>query len=126
MRNELGEQLYNFVYVIGTIERFGIMKFDGHYTILKQNPNTGMVNPVRFNDKQGVEAVYFNGKSTLIVDARIDGRLIGDGHMWIPQDLSMNGCHVGDKIRVCGNVEAYQKANGAYDYCVNAKRIVHV
>lgn len=126
MRNELEEQLYNFVYVLGKIERFGKMQFDGHKTILTKNPFTGMTTPIRFKDGGGVEAIYFCSKSTLIVNAQLNGNLIGDGHMWIPEDLSMKGFHIGDTIRVCGNVEIYQRGNGTFDYCVRADRIEHV
>lgn len=126
MRDELGEQLYKFVYVVGKIQKFGKMKFDGHKRILERDPSTGMINPVRFTDGGCEDAVYFKRKATLIVEASINGEIIGDGHMWIPEDLSMKGFNIGDKVKVCGNVEIYQRKNKTNDYCVNTKRIEHV
>lgn len=125
MREQFRSRLYDFVYVTGKIDRFGHMKFDGHETILRENPNTGLVNPIRFTDKGPIEPIYFAGKATLIVDAKIGSEIIGDGHMWIPEDLSKKGFRVGERVIVCGNVEVYKKSNGQYDYCVSPKRIEH-
>lgn len=126
MRDGLGEQLYKFVCVDGIIQKFGEMKFDGHDTILKRNPFTGMITPIRFTDGGCTDAIYFTGKATLIINASEGGKVIGDGHMWIPEDLSMKGFHIGDKVKVCGNVEIYQRKNGTYDYCINVKRVERV
>lgn len=126
MREELREKLYQFVEVTGKIKRFGNMKFDGNKTILDANPYTGLINPIRFTDDGPTEPIYFTGKATLIINAKVGGKQIEDGHMWIPEDLSQKGFKIGDKLALYGNVEIYKRANNTIDYCVQAKRIEHV
>ena len=125
MRKQLKNRLYDFVYVYGVISKFGKMLFDGHKTIIYDDPETGLINPIRFNDKGPQEPIYFSTGATLIVDATIDGEKIGDGHMWLPEDLSKKNFSLGDKVKVCGNVERYKKKDGKIDYCINVKRTEH-
>lgn len=125
MRDELGKQLYGFVCVTGSVNGFHEMKFDGHKTIIHQNPYTGLSKALRHKDDGGIDAFYYTGKVTLIINAQIEGKKIGDGHIWIPEDLSMKGFKIGEQIRIYGNVEIYQRRNGTYDYCIWEDRIEH-
>lgn len=123
MREQYEKRLYDFVNVSGEIAEFRFMKFDGYKRIMEKNPKDGFIYPVRFTDGGLREPVYFTGRTTLVLNARAEGELIGDGHIWISEDLEKKGFRIGDKITICGNVEAYKKGNGKYDYCVFPKRI---
>ncbi len=116
MRSILEESLYNFVYITGMISKFGEMKFDGNSTILK-------VNPIRFSNGELINPIHFKGKTTLIVNATINGCIIEDGHMWIAEDLFMKGFDIGNIVDICGNVEKYRRGDGTFDFCVSLRNI---
>ena len=123
MRTQLENSLYQHIKITGIIDRFGTMRFDGHDTIQKSNPHTGIINPIRFIDTDVIEPIYFDGKSTLIKNARLNNELIGDGHMWIPQDLSQKGFHINEEICVDGTAEYYKRHDGSYDFTIKSMRI---
>lgn len=125
MREILEERLYDFVCVYGEISTFGSYLFDGHDTIVKENPKTGLINPIRATDNGPRSPIYFVTGTTLIVNATLDGEIIGDGHLWIPEDLSMKDFSIGDKVNIYGNVEMYRKKENEYDYCIHVKRVEH-
>ncbi len=124
MRTQLENSLYQYIKITGIIDKFGTMLFDGHDTIQKSNPHTGIINPIRFIDADVIEPIYFGEKTTLINNARLNNELIGDGHMWIPQDLSQKGFHINDKICVGGTVEYYKRHDGSYDFTIKSMHIM--
>lgn len=125
MRAELANKLHDFVCIDGTIHKFGNMKFDGHSTIMDRDMETGLICVVRRTDNGPIEPAYFATGTTLICGANIDGGLIGDGHMWIPEDLSKKNFKLGDRVKIFGNVEMYKKNDGNIDYGIDVKRTEH-
>lgn len=123
MREEFKERKYKYVKVTGIIGKFGEYRFDGHDTILAEDPETGLINPIRRTDGSPYNTMYHLNQTTLIVEATVDGELVGDGHLWISEDLNSEayGYDIGDKINIYGNIEVYKKGD-TYDFCVNPQR----
>lgn len=123
MRKELEKYLTQSVEIHGKIQRFGNMKFDGDETIVFEDPETGLIRPMRYTDYDFTEPMFYKGKTSKITDATVNGEKIGDGHIWLPEDLSMKDFNEGDKVIILGNVEKYKKKNGQYDYCIKRVRV---
>jgi hypothetical protein len=115
VREQLQNKLNEYVHITGIILLFGEFIFDGH-EVLDENEH------LFSNDGEPISPIYFIGHTTLIADARIDGNLIGDGHMWISQDLSIDYVE-GDNIDIYGKVKMYKRIGGSCDYCIIPVRV---
>lgn len=124
MREELKEYLHTGQTVTGKITKFSKMSFDGKENILEEDPETGKKSPLRFNVSGSIDAVRFINQTTLLTDVKIDGKLVGDGHLWITQDLSQKGFNQNDMVKVSGTIEAYKKKAGV-DFCIDPFRFEH-
>lgn len=118
-RTILEDKLYELVTVEGIIEKHGNLKFDGYDRMVTTKPGTEYSNPIRKYDDGCIDVLY-----TLLRDCKIDGKSIGDGHLWFPMNLSYNNdLKTGDKINIIGHVEMYERQDGSYDYCINPTRV---
>lgn len=123
-RTILEDKLYEFVTVEGVITKFGSLKFDGYDRMVTTNPGNEYFNPIRKYDDGLMDLLYHKDRTTLLCDCKIDGVSIGDGHLWFPMNLANNDdLKIGDKIKVTGHVEMYDRQNGTYDYCINPARV---
>ena len=130
MREELKHNLHDYITITAKIMKFGRMKFDGHDrylddTACQENAETRKILEIKeeFRNDDGMEEpIYYVGQTTLLTDVRCDGKLVGDGHLWLPEDLKMKGYKVGEEIKICGRVEAYKKNKNQLEYGVNKKR----
>ena len=67
-----------------------------------------------------VRPFYFVGRWTLIIDAHIGNEVIGDGHIWLVEDLgNAIQARENDRVLIKGHVVRYNKHRGKEtDYCV--------
>lgn len=111
------------VVVEGTIAGRRKCKEDGYENIIdndtyqKARENKQVVSPIAFVDYR-----------TLIKDATIDGKPIGDGHIWVVEDLKeLKNMNIGDRIKIFGTIQKYTKHHGKEtDYCISPYRFEKV
>ena len=123
-RTILEDKLYELVTVEGIIEKHGNLKFDGYDRMVTTKLWTEYFNPIRKYDDGCIDVLYHKNMTTLLRDCKIDGKSISDGHLWFPMNLSYNNdLKIGDKIKIIGHVEMYERQDGTYDYCINPTRV---
>lgn len=90
---------------------------DWYYYIIGNGSE--LVEEARISSEK-VRSCYFVGNWTLIKDTHIGKEIIGDGHIWLIEDLSKAiQAKIGDKELIKGYVVQYAKHNGTeIDYCV--------
>ena len=121
-REELANKLYQYEKIQGVIAGFGSMYFDGYDQIISLDSKHGVYNPIRKYDQAPIELLRHVDKSTLLKECCIKGTKIGDGHLWIPENLGKKGFKINDVIIITGHIEKYKRKNGTFDYCIKATR----
>lgn len=102
--------------VVGIIKRFKEYKEDGY---------ENLVNDIDFiiPEDEITSPIYFYKRRTLLVNAQIYNQKIGDGHIWIVEDMEkLKGLKEGDTVRIRGIIRKYKKYKNKItereDYCI--------
>lgn len=105
------------------VEVVGIIKEirEGHSEPYKNVINDNVIQMAKRNKKIS-SPICFVGKRYLVKEAKIGDEKIGDGHIWIVEDIGeLKGIKVGDKISIFGTVKQYKKKHGKLDYCIRPR-----
>lgn len=127
MREEFEPYLQQYITVEGIFIKTGYRKEDGHKKILWEDPESKLTNPIRrfppgvpiYKGFFGDDIEYENDNTSLIHNLTMNGNIVGDGHLWLTEDITLRGFVYGNKVKISGQVEKYRKNNGDIDYCID-------